>query len=206
MNLASKTFLGFMVDPLGRHPRSLTLQDSGFAARGAGSPWIGFDAIATRPSVRKGLLLSSLALDLGGGRNLTLPAVEPSAARTFAEAATTAWSNFNRAELEKEDAAVRRILHALDALKVPEAYPAACNVAPVARDAADLNSRVLSKLNAEAVGNEVMSRIAPIMAFAADPNAARDAAIETFVEAQLLRWKDFFDTVESMPLTPEYPS
>ncbi|EPX76414.1 DNA helicase IV [Salipiger mucosus DSM 16094] len=153
--------------------------------------------------MKKGLLSSSLSLDLGGGGNLTLPAVDASAARTFAEAVTTAWTNFNWAELQKEDAAVRRILHTLDALKVPDVYPAACHVAPLARDAADLNSRVLSKLNAEAVGNEVMSRIAPIVAFAADPNTVRDAAIETFVEAQLLRWKDFFDTVESMPLTPE---
>ena len=203
MNLASKSFLGFLTDPLRRHPRSLTLQEKGISARGAGSPWIGFEAIATRPSVRKGLLASSLSLNLGEDRNLTLPAVDVSAARAFADAATTAWTNFNRAELEKEEAAVRRILHALDALKVPEVYPAACHVAPLAREAADLNSRVLSKLNAEAVGGEVMSRIAPIMEFASDPNAARDAAIETFVEAQLLRWKDFFDTVESMPLTPE---
>ena len=152
MILASKSFLRFLIDPLGRHPRSLTLQEKGIAAHGAGSPWIGLEAIATRPSVRKGLLSSSLALDLGGGRNLTLPAVETSAVRKFAEAAASAWTDFNRAELEKEDAAVRRILHALDALKVPDAYPAACHVAPLARDAADLNSRVLSKLNAEAVG------------------------------------------------------
>jgi DNA helicase-4 len=95
--------------------------------------------------------------------------------------------NFNRAELEKEDVAIRRILNALDALKVPDAYPSACHVAPLAREAADLNSRVLSKLNAEALGDKVMSWIAPIMAFAADPNAAREVAIETFVEAQLLR-------------------
>ena len=153
--------------------------------------------------MRKGLLSSSLALDLGGGRNLTLPAVETSAARKFADAAANAWTDFNREELEKEDVAVRRILQALDALKVPDAYTAACHVAPLARDAADLNSRVLSKLNAEAVGDKVMSRIAPIKAFASDPNAVRDASIAEFVEAQLLRWKDFFDTVESMPLTPE---
>ncbi|KEP70005.1 helicase IV [Thioclava dalianensis] len=153
--------------------------------------------------MRKGLLSSSLSLDLGGGRNLTLPAVDASAARNFADAATTAWTDFNRAELQKEETVVLRILHALDALKVPDAYPAACQVAPLERDAADLNRRVLSKLNAEAVGDEVMSRIAPIVAFASDPNAVRDASIEMFVEDQLLRWKDFFDTVETMPLTPE---
>lgn len=203
MNLASKSFLGFLIDPLGRHPRSLTLQEKGIAANGAGLPWIGLEAIATRPSVSKGLLSSSLSLDLGGGRNLTLPAVDTSAAKEFADAAARAWSDFNRAELEKEDAAVRHILHALDALKVPDAYPAACHVAPLVRDAADLNSRVLSKLNAEAVGDQVMSRIAPIMALASDPHVVRDASIAEFVEAQLLRWQDFFDTVESMPLTPE---
>src|SRR6056297_1266678 len=75
MNLASKSLLGFLVDPLGRHPRSLTLQEKGIAARGAASPWIGLEAIATRPSVTKGLLSTSLSLDLGGGRNLTLPEV-----------------------------------------------------------------------------------------------------------------------------------
>src|SRR6056297_418060 len=107
MNLASKSFLGFLVDPLGRHPRSLTLQEKGIAARGAGSPWIGLESIAMRPSVTKGLLTTSLSLDLGGGRNLSLPAVNASAARIFADAATSAWTNFNRAELEKEDAAVR---------------------------------------------------------------------------------------------------
>ncbi|MFZ3584938.1 UvrD-helicase domain-containing protein [Loktanella sp. DJP18] len=129
--------------------------------------------------------------------------MDASAARSFADAAATAWADYNQAELEKEDDAVRRILQALDALRLPNAYPAACHVAPLARDAADLNSRVLAKLNVGAVGDKVMSRIAPIMAFASDPNAARDASIEAFVEAQLLRWKDFFDTVESMPLTPE---
>lgn len=132
-----------------------------------------------------------------------MPAVNKVAAETFAEAVSNAWTDFNRVALEQEDAEVQRILHALDALKAPQTYPAACHVAPLALDATDLDSRVLSKLNAEAVGDKVMSRIAPITAFASDPIAARDASIEAFVNAQLLRWKSFFDTVESLPLTPE---
>ncbi len=51
MKLAPNSFLGILVDPLGRHPRSLSLQEKGIAARGAGSPWIGLEAIATCPSV-----------------------------------------------------------------------------------------------------------------------------------------------------------
>ena len=67
----------------------------------------------------------------------------------------------------------------------------------------DLTDRVLSKLNAEAVGDKMMRRIAPILSFSADPANARKAAIRRFVDAQLDRWKTFLDTVESMPLTPE---
>lgn len=203
MNLSSKPLLRFLIDPLGRNPKALALQDRGIAAQGAGSPWVGFGSIVARPSVRKGRLASSLFLDLSGDRTLTLPAVDESAARHFADAVTAAWADFNRAELDREDAAVCHILQGLDALKALVTYPAACHVSDLAHDAVDLNNRVLSKLNAEAVGEDVMSRIAPITSFASNPNAAREAAIAAFVEAQLLRWKEFFDTVESMPLTPE---
>ncbi|WP_414727758.1 UvrD-helicase domain-containing protein [Yoonia sp.] len=48
-----------------------------------------------------------------------------------------------------------------------------------------------------------MRRVAPILSFAADPSGTRNAAIERFVDAQLDRWTEFLDTVESMPLTPE---
>ena len=37
----------------------------------------------------------------------------------------------------------------------------------------------------------------------ADPRAARQKAIALFVQSELDRWKDFFDTIESKPLTPE---
>ncbi|WP_083194907.1 UvrD-helicase domain-containing protein [Pararhodobacter sp. CCB-MM2] len=179
------------------------LQGTGISAHGAGSPWIGFERIVSRPSVRKGLFSSCFCLELEGGKSLSLPAVNTAAAVEFAEAATSAWSKFNLAELEQEDAKVRHILHGLTGLKAPDTYPSACHIAPLARDAVDLNHRILSKLNAAAVGGEVMSRIAPIMAFASDPAAARNTSIAVFVEVQLARWKDFFDTVESMPLTPE---
>tara|TARA_B100001179_G_scaffold231759_1_gene222549 strand:+ start:244 stop:3177 length:2934 start_codon:yes stop_codon:yes gene_type:complete len=203
MDLVSRSFLGFLADPFGRHPRQLTLKSDGIAARGGSLSWVGFQDVAHRPSVSKGLLSSTLSLKLGAERQVTLPGLRPLAAQLFANAVAGAWTDFNRAAVLKEEDRIRQLLQYLDALKQPETYPAACHVDPVAQDASALFNRVLSKLNAEAVGADVMGRIAPIAAFAANPGAVRDKAITQFVDAQLLKWKDFFDTVETMPLTPE---
>ncbi|MCV2887723.1 UvrD-helicase domain-containing protein [Ruegeria aquimaris] len=149
------------------------------------------------------MLTSSLAIDLNGGSQVVLPAVNSAASVAFAEAVGEAWSKFNLAALAKEEGRIRGLLQSLEGLQAPEHYPSACHVDPLAREATDLTTRVLSKLNVMAVGDETISRVAPIISFSADPVKTREAAIERFVDAQLDRWKEFFDSVESKPLTPE---
>ena len=48
-----------------------------------------------------------------------------------------------------------------------------------------------------------VDRLAPIHSFADAPDQLRDAAVARFVEAELDRWREFFDTVEGNSLTPE---
>jgi DNA helicase-4 len=105
--------------------------------------------------------------------------------------------------LEKEAARLDRVLAGVLALAAPPRYPSACQIAPLLDDARDLEASLLSKLNAEAIGPEVVARIAPVRKFVADPRTIRAHAIATFISAELDRWKDFFDTIESKPLTPE---
>lgn len=203
MEVTSRPILGFLGDPMGRAPRGLTLRDSGIAVRGGARSWIAFEEIASKPAIESGFLSSSLAVALAGGARVALPAVRSAAASAFAEAVTDAWSEFNLRALATEEGTIQRLLRQLDELRAPEHYPSACHLDPFAREAVALTERVLSKLNAEAIGPDTMRRIAPITAFAADPVGAREAAIQRFVGAQLEQWEDFLDTVESMPLTPE---
>lgn len=88
-------------------------------------------------------------------------------------------------------------------LAAPSQYPAACRIATLLDDARALDASLLSKLNAEAIGPESFARIVPVRKFAADPRTFRADGIAAFVTAELDRWKDFFDTIESKPLTPE---
>ncbi|OOY18282.1 UvrD-helicase domain-containing protein [Thioclava sp. DLFJ4-1] len=203
MDLVSHSIFGFLSNPRGKHPRSLTLAEGGISVASGMRTWIGFEEVADKPTLKRGVFFSRLILDLQTGERVALPAVNQAEAKAFAEALETAWAAFNHEELGRQEETIERLLAALRPLRTPEAYPAAFSVATLARDALELNERVLSKLKATAIGKEKIARFAPIVAFASDPAAARAAAIERFVDTQLERWKSFLDTVESKPLTPE---
>lgn len=135
--------------------------------------------------------------------DVTLKGAGNVAAREFAEEVKKAWTRFNLAALDKEAARLDRVLAGVLALAAPSRYPSACLIAPLLDDARALDASLLSKLNAKAIGAEVVARIAPVRKFATDPRAARANAIASFVTAELDRWKEFFDSIESKPLTPE---
>ena len=203
MKITSNPFLAVFSDPLRRHARALSIEDNGIEFHGRAKGVVKFDDIASAPHLKKGLLSSSLAINLDQGRQILLPAVRASVARSFVQATEKVWTHFNLQKLAAEEKRISKLLDALEALKTLEQYPSAHLIEPLAKQAEDLNRKVLTKLNPAAVGGDAIKRVAPIAKFAGDPEQVREAAISAFVDRQLEDWKDFFDTVESMPLTPE---
>ena len=160
-------------------------------------------ALTNAPALRKGMLGAALTINSQEYDEVTLKAADHFAAGKFAEEVKEAWTRFNLAALEKEAARLNKILAGVQELAAPPRYPSACQIAPLLDEARTLDSSLLSKLNAEAIGAEAAARIAPVRKFAVDPRTARANGIIAFVTAELDRWKDFFDTIESKPLTPE---
>ena len=124
-------------------------------------------------------------------------------ALAFSEDVKKAWISFNLSALEKEAFRFDRIHAAVASLKRPGRYPAACRIAPLLQHGRALDATLLSKLQPEAIGPDRAERVKLVRNFVADPRRARTDAVSFFVEAELARWKAFFDTVESKPLTPE---
>ena len=120
MELTSRPVLGFLIDPLRRAPRALTLQDSGISVRGGAHNWIDFADIASRPAAESGMFSSSLAIALTGGARMALPAVRSTAASSFAQAMGDVWSEFNLRALDSEEGTIQLLLRQLDALRAPE--------------------------------------------------------------------------------------
>ena len=160
-------------------------------------------SLTNAPALRKGMLGTALTIISQERADVTLKAASHVAAAGFADEVKDAWTRFNLAALEKEAARLDRILVGVLGLVAPPQYPSACKIAPLLDDARTLDASLLSKLNPDAIGPQVVARIAPVRKFVADPRTARVNAIAAFVSAELDRWKDFFDTIESKPLTLE---
>jgi DNA helicase IV len=160
-------------------------------------------SLASAPSLRTGMLGTALTINSGEFDDVTLKGAAHQDAHEFSERIKEAWTRFNLAALDKEAARLDRILAEVMSLAAPSRYPAASQIAPLLNDARALDASLLSKLNAEAIGTEAVARIAPVRKFAGDPSTLRANGIAAFVTAELDRWKDFFDTIENKPLTPE---
>lgn len=204
IRLQQRPLFGFLADPFGKSARAMELDGDHIRITRRGQVVsMSLQSLASAPSLRKGMLGTALTISSAEHDDVTLKGTGHQDAHDFSERIKDAWARFNLGALEKEAARLDRILAGVRALAALPRYPAACQIAPLLDDARALDASLLSKLNAEAIGPEASARIAPIRKFVGDPRRARDNGITTFVTAELDRWKDFFDTIESKPLTPE---
>jgi DNA helicase-4 len=166
-------------------------------------PSLSVQSMTSAPVVQKGLLGTALTIASSEHGNFTLKGAGHRSVQEFSKCLTEAWISFNLSALERQSARFEGILAAVQALASPARYPAACVMSPLLAEARSIDVSLLSKLQTEAIGPEVTARIAVVRKFATDPRAARDSSITAFVSAELNRWSDFFDTIESKPLTLE---
>lgn len=202
--LQRRPVLGLLCDPFGKSPHTLSLEQDAITVKSRkDTSSVSLANIATPPSLKKGLLGSSVCINLVEDNSVWLKGARQQNAEKFSEALRQAWTSFNVSALMREKNRIKNLLAEIKSLAAPKRYPAACVVAPILQNARALDATLLSKLNVEAIGAEAAALIAPIREFAANPRAARKTAVEHFVSAELDHHKDFFDTIESKPLTPE---
>ncbi|MCZ8133555.1 MAG: UvrD-helicase domain-containing protein [Rhodobacteraceae bacterium] len=203
MRLRANSFLAFLLDPLRREPRSLSLGTDGLAIEGGSRSWVGFETVAAAPVLHGRFPATTLSLQLDSASPVRLRGVNRLAAISFASALEAEWRKFNLARLTGEEDRISPLLSVMAELHAPKRYPAACLLNQAQDDARNLHDAVLSKLTEAAIGPEQSARLGPISRFATSGKAMREEALGRYVEEELARWKEFFDTVESKPLTPE---
>jgi DNA helicase-4 len=201
--LQQRPLLGLLVNPFATTFRAIEFHGDHlrFNRRGLTSS-VSIEAISDAPLVGKGVFGATITITTAG-RDFVMRGLRYPDAYTFAQEVRSAWIAFYLCELERQAGNVVRVHRAIADLATPARYPAACELAPLLSDAIALETSLLSKLQPDAIEAEQAKRVALIRRFAADPGTMRTIAIETFVFAELERWKDFFDTIESKPLTPE---
>ena len=204
IRLRQGPLLGLIVNPFGTTAKVLELDGYDLRATRRGDiAHISMADVCEIPTVRKGTLGSTMTVRSDAQSDTILRGAIHAEAVDFSDKVKRAWVDFNVTAFEREADRFDRLHAAVAALAKPAQYPAACSIQPLLVGARNLDGTLLSKLQREAIGAERMLRVDRVRKFVADPRALRADAISTFVTAELERWKVFFDTVESMPLTPE---
>ncbi len=199
-----RPLLGLLTNPFAHSARAFELSGSDLLVTQRGSTLtVPLEELISPPSVYKGLFGASSKFSAAAGREFLLRGARLADASAFARAVKDAWIAYNLRALEREADRLTRLDAQIANLVQPTAYPAACLISPLLTDAKALDASLLSKLNPEAIGAEAAACVARVRNFAEKPKAMRLAAIDSFVTSELERWKTFFDTIESKPLTPE---
>lgn len=204
IRLQQRPLLGLLVNPLGSAARVIELEGHQLRVTKRGQTRsVSLEGMSSPPTVRGGLIGTTLTAQFGPSDDVVLKGAAGADALAFADGVKAAWVAFNLASLEREADRFDNVHAAIVALGQPARYPAACSIDPLLRDAKALNAQLLSKLQPEAIGVEKTQRIRAVERFVGNPVGIRASAIEAFVAAELVRWGEFFDTIESKPLTAE---
>jgi DNA helicase IV len=202
--IEQRPLIGLIVNPFGRTAKVIEIDGDNLRITQRGqSTLFPFANVSQPPFVKRGALGSTLSVPSDSGMHIVLLGASNVDAEVFSEEVKRTWISVNLKAWEKESGHFEQIYTKVCSLTNPSSYPAACALQPLLQTASELDSALLSKLQREALGAERMARVDTVRGFVTDPDKVREAAIWSFVAAELDRWKEFFDTVESMPLTPE---
>jgi DNA helicase IV len=204
IRLKQRPLFGFLANPFGTTARAIELQGDHLMVAGRNMPTlVSLADIGEEPALRKGALGTTLSLQSSEQSNIILRAANHTDAREFADIVKAAWVRFNIDAFEHEAQRFDRLYADVSGLERPGRYPASCSLELVLQEARSLDATLLSKLKSRAIGMDRAERVALVRKFVADPRKARANAISVFVTAELELWKEFFDTIESKPLTTE---
>ncbi len=201
--IQQKPFWGFIQNPFRTRPREFTLCDNNLLVKSRRNHKVHLGDLKQSPTVRKGFLGFTVTIMADNGAEHILKGAKGDQAVSFSNMVKKQWVKFNTDKFEGERQSVDDLLNFISNLQDPKEYPAACSLSPSLEKAKKLDISLLSKLTRGAISKEAKQQISTIQNFIKNFQSIRTQAISTFEQKQLRHWKEFFETFESNPLTPE---
>jgi DNA helicase-4 len=122
---------------------------------------------------------------------------------TFIEAANFARSQHLTDLFDEAEAELRLLAQAAARLDQPRRYPAACLLEPFVQRARAVCRGLPTSVPVDLLSGEQQEVFNAVLALCNEAGRLRDAAINRFIDAELDETGEFFDTIESNPLTAE---
>ena len=196
-------FTGFLLRLFGKRFRGIRRTDTGIVLLARRPQEVPFSDMIAPAEVSGIFWVGTVSLHLAGGSKRQVAGLKRRDAGSFTVAMNEAWRRYVADLFEAENEEICALAEVVERLQRPRRYPAACLLEPFVKRATALIDSLPKVDPKDFISDELTQKLTALSSFQKAPAKARDRAIETFVGSELAERKEFFDAIESNPLTPE---
>lgn len=201
--IARSWLAGLYLGLLGYRYRGLAVSNSGVTLLSRTPRQLSFTDITHPLQVTQTLGQQSVAVPIRRGEEIKIAGFKKSDAADFVSWANAAWRRHFVEQVNRADGEIRALAEAVGRLNQPKRYPPACLFQPLLERANAVAQKLPAEIPNGILPAEQQTALDRVLAFQNGPVRMRDAAIKSFTDTELDEYKDFFDVIESNPLTPE---
>ncbi|MCC3306036.1 UvrD-helicase domain-containing protein [Sneathiella sp. HT1-7] len=192
-----------LLRPLGQIYSGLELAETGLGLFGLSRKHVPFANLTGPVKVSKFLGFTAVFLRLQNGEEIRIAGLKSREAESFATAANDAFRQNIARQFTEAEQEFRKLCELLIRLHRPRRYPSACVLNPFLERAENIVSVFPFFIPDGTLTVEQGELLKIVKRFSETPQRIRDEAIKNFTESELVEMKEFFDTIESNPLTSE---
>lgn len=196
-------FAGAILRPFGLGHAGIELDPAGVRLAGQQNRHIAFSRLAGPLKIGSVLGITAIVVREKGGEEHRIAGVNASGAKRFLAACNTSFGKHVEQQYQLVEHELLAITSALGRLEQPRRYPAACFIEPFLERAESALQTLPDEVPEGALSPTQLDVLTVVREFRRAPLDRRAAAIKSFVAVEIEEMREFFDTIESNPLTPE---
>ena len=195
--------VGIFLRLLGQKNRAIRLTVSGLIILARSKIDVSFSAISSPVQVIKRFGFTAIQLTLADGRQIKVSGVNQVEARSFATKVNNTWRQYFASQFNIVEDELTILAKVVKRLNQPKRYPSACLLEPFLIRATRIINQFPANIPEEVLSTQREQLLNTARGFNTEPNRIRNTAIKAFIKSELQEMEEFFNTIESNPLTPE---
>jgi DNA helicase-4 len=195
--------VGLFLGLLGHRYRGLALTDAGVEVLARNPRQISFSDMTHPLRVTRTIGKSLVVVTVRDGDELKVAGLKQAEATNFVSLVNESWKRHFVEQVDRVAGELRALSEAISGIDQPTSYPSACLTEPILRRVHGVLSGLPTEIPDGVLTVEQTIALHEIMQFQEAPQRKREVGVQFFINAELEVSKDFFDTIEANPLTPE---
>jgi DNA helicase-4 len=197
------SFVGALLRLFGHRYRSVMISEAGITLSAGSSKVLTLSKLTGAPHLTKTLGFTTIALPVRDSTEIKVAGLKRSEATVFVTELKTAWQRHFTEQVDSAEIELSALAEVIGRLGQPKRYPSACLVEPFLARANSVLENLPTTIPDSVLPAHQREMFDTVLSFQTNPGRIRENAVKNFIDTELEEMKDFFDTIESNPLTPE---